>query len=226
MARILCIGAHPDDLEIGMGGTICHLIATGNEVEMLDLTDGEPTPNGTPEIRAREARSAAEVLGAPRRILDMPNRFLQDTIENRKKIAAEIRRVRPDYLFAPWVEDGHPDHIAAGRLVEAARFYAKLTKSDIPGEPCYPLRVLYYFPVHIRLRVEPSFVQDVGPYIEKKERAILCYQSQFTGEAKMKFVNSVLNENRYWGFQGGFDAAEPFYQREIVALKEWPRGYL
>lgn len=225
MARILCIGAHPDDLEIGMGGTICHLIAAGHDVALLDLTDGEPTPNGSPEIRVRESRAAAEVFGAPRVTLDMPNRFLEDSVDNRKTLAAEIRKHRPDYLFAPWVEDGHPDHIAAGRLVEAARFYAKLSKSDIPGEPCYPRRVLFYFPVHIRLRVEPSFLQDVGPYMERKEAAILCYRSQFQGDDKLAFVSNVLNENRYWGFQGGFEAAEPFYQREIVALKAWPDGY-
>lgn len=226
MARILCIGAHPDDLEIGMGGTICHLVAAGHAVHLLDLTDGEPTPIGSHEIRIQESQAAARVLGAPRVTLDLPNRFLFDTVEHRKTIATEIRRIRPDYLFAPWVEDGHPDHIAAGRLVEAARFYAKLTKSDIPGEPWYPVRVLYYFPVHIRLRVGPSFVQDIGPFLEKKKTAILCYASQFQGDVKVAFVENVLVENRYWGFQSGFAAGEPFFQREVVALNAWPEGYL
>ena len=223
--RILCIGAHPDDVEIGMGGTVCSLVAQKHEVRLLDLTDGEPTPHGSPEIRARESQEAARILGAPRKTMDMPNRYLMDTVENRKKIAAEIRTARPEILFAPYPQDGHPDHIAAGQLVEAARFYAKLSKSDIPGEVWYPRRVIFYFPVHIRLRMEPSFVNDVGDFLNTKEEAIRCYKSQFQAGGKEGYIQSVLNENTYWGFQAGCTAAEPFFQREIMALRAWPEGY-
>src|SRR3989304_4534534 len=118
MARILAIGPHPDDVEIGMGGTILALPA---------------------ERRAAEAAGAAHILGVGRRIpLPLPNRMLADTVENRMLLAGVIREVRPDLLFIPYWIDAHPDHVAACALAEAARFYAKLTKTEIPGEPFYP----------------------------------------------------------------------------------------
>ena len=227
--KILAVGAHPDDVEIGMGGTVASLVRQGHDVMILDLTDGEPTPHGSPEIRSTESAEAARILGARRKTLGMPNRFLVDTIENRKVIAAEIRAFKPDYLFAPYPADAHPDHIAAGELAQAARFYAKLTKSDIPGEPCFPQRLISYFPVHVRLRIEPSFINDISDFMEIKEAAIRCYQSQFQG-SKTDYIEIIMNENRYWGFQAGYQAgfkgAEPFSQQELPALKSWPAGYV
>lgn len=220
------MGAHPDDLEIGMGGTIRSLVERGHPVFLLDLTDGEPTPHGDPQTRRKEAAKSAELLGCDRKILEFPNRYLEDSIQNRKIIAAEIRAIRPDYLFAPYPLDAHPDHIAAGELAQAARFYAKLTKSDIPGEPCYPRRLIYYFPVHIRLRIEPSFVVDIGAHLKRKEAAIRCYESQFLRAGKESYIELIINENLYWGFQSGSRAAEPFFQYEIPAFDRWPEGYV
>ena len=221
--NILCIGAHPDDVEIGMGGSVASFADRGNNVLILDLTDGEPTPNGNPEIRSKESKKAAEILGAGRKTLNLPNRYLENTIENRKIIAAEIRIFKPSYIFAPYPVDAHPDHIAAGELAEASRFYSKLTKSDIPGDPWFPLRVIYYFPVHIRLRKEPSFVMDITRTMKKKEQAIQAYVSQFTG--KETLLDNILNENKYWGFQIGCESGEPFFQNEIVGFRSWPDGY-
>ena len=221
--NILCMGAHPDDVEIGMGGSVASMVDRGHNVMILDLTNGEPTPNGSPEIRAAESARSAEILGTKRKTLSMPNRYLENTIENRKILAAEIRFFRPAYIFAPYPVDSHPDHIAAGELAEASRFYAKLTKSDIPGEPWFPKRVIYYFPVHLRLRREPSFVMDISKTIIKKEEAIRAYESQFTG--KEHLLESILNENRYWGFQIGCEAGEPFFQNEAVGFRSWPDGY-
>ncbi len=223
--NFLCIGAHPDDVEIGMGGTAAALSEQGHKVFVLDLTNGEPTPHGTPEIRAAESANSAMILGVDRRTLDMPNRYLTDTIENRKQIAGVIREIQPHYVFAPFPVDAHPDHIAAGELAEAARFYAKLTKSDIEGEPFFPGRVIYYFPVHLRLRQEPSFLNDISSTLSKKEQAIRCYKSQFTAPGKETFIDLILNENKYWGFQAGLGAAEPFFQRELTAFSRWPDGY-
>ncbi|MDH5655901.1 MAG: bacillithiol biosynthesis deacetylase BshB1 [Spirochaetia bacterium] len=221
--NILCMGAHPDDVEIGMGGTVAALAAQGHKVLILDLTDGEPTPKGSPEVRARESKEAAGILQAERITLPLPNRYLENTIENRKVVASEIRKFRPAYIFAPYPEDAHPDHIAAGELAEASRFYAKLTKSDIPGDPFYPQRVIYYFSVHIRLRKEPSFVLDISKYMQQKRDAIECYRSQFEG--KEKLLDHLFNENQYWGFQIGSDAGEPFFQKETVGFRNWPDGY-
>lgn len=208
-----------------MGGTVASLVQKGHELLLLDLTDGEPTPFGSPEIRARESQESVAVLGARRKTLSMPNRFLEDTIENRKTIAAEIRAFRPDYVFAPYFDDAHPDHIAASALVDAARFYAKLTKSDIPGDPFFPKRVIYYYPVHLRLRIQPSFLNDTSATIGIKARAIRCYHSQFEAAGKADLVERFLDENRYWGFQAGCEAAEPFFQKEIPAFS-WPEGYV
>src|SRR3990172_4210531 len=149
MARILAIGPHPDDVEIGMGGTILALLAQGHEVVLCDLTNGEPTPRGTPERRAAEAAGAAHILGVGRRItLPLPNRMLADTVEHRMLLAGVIREVRPDLLFIPYWIDAHPDHVAACVLAEAARFYAKLTKTEIPGEPFYPPRAFHFISTH------------------------------------------------------------------------------
>ncbi|MGH2404117.1 MAG: PIG-L family deacetylase, partial [bacterium] len=114
MARLLAIGPHPDDIEIAMGGTICLLLAQGHEVALCDLTNGEPTPMGTPERRALETVEATRVLGITRRVtLDLPNRSLEHTLDARRKVAEVIREVRPDSLFVPYWIDAHPDHVAA-----------------------------------------------------------------------------------------------------------------
>jgi len=226
MVRILCVGAHPDDVEIGMGGTVASLTARGIGVRILDLTNGEPTPRGSPEKRLEEAGRSAGILGAERRTLEMPNRFLTDSIENRKTLAAEIRDFKPEYVFAPYSKDAHPDHIAASALCIASRFYAKLTKSDIVGAPHFPWRLIHYFPVHVRLRIAPTFLTDISGTIARKHEAIRCYESQFGYDGKEAFIENIINENKYWGFQGGCAAAEPFYQDEIPLMRNWPEGYL
>lgn len=223
--RILCIGAHPDDVEIGMGGSVASFVNQGIEVMILDLTNGEPTPFGSPEIRKKESEKSAEILGVKRSCLNLPNRFLEDTIENRKKIAEVIREFRPEYIFAPYFDDGHPDHIAASKLSDAARFYAKLTKFDIKGEPYYPKRIIYYFPIHIKLRIQPSFIIDISNFLEKKKSAILCYESQFIFSKREYIIESVLLENQYWGLQTNTKAGEPFFQKEIPLFESWPKGY-
>ena len=184
MARFLAIGPHPDDLEIAMGGTICLLLAQGHEVALCDLTNGEPTPIGTPERRAAETVEATRLLGVTQRItLSLPNRYLQDTIEARMMVAEVIREVRPDALFVPYWVDAHPDHVAAAALAEAARFVAKLTKTDMRGEPHYPGRVYHFFSTHYRLHVKPSFIVDISDFLETKMASIAAYASQF-GEAR------------------------------------------
>ncbi len=114
MAELLVIGAHPDDVEIGMGGTIAACVYQGHRVTILDLTDGEPTPMGSTERRRAEGEAAARMLGVERRItLPLPNRYLADTVENRVAVAEVIREVRPEIVFLPYGVDAHPDHVAA-----------------------------------------------------------------------------------------------------------------
>ena len=143
---VLVIAPHPDDAELGMGGAILKFKEEGLAVGVLDLTDGEPTPYGSPAIRAEETTAATAVLGLDwRENLGLRNRFLEPTLDARKQLAEVFRRVRPRWLFAPYWTDAHPDHIAATQLVDAARFWAKLSKSDMSGDPFHPQRIYNYY---------------------------------------------------------------------------------
>src|SRR5690606_24962524 len=112
-------------------------------VLLLDMTNGEPTPYGSPEARQREWTKAAEILGVKRRLLGLKNREVQHTLEARHAVAAVIREHQAQIVFVPFEQDAHPDHRATTRIVEDARFDAKLTKADIPGEPIYPKWLIY-----------------------------------------------------------------------------------
>lgn len=140
MANILVIGPHPDDQEIGMGGTIARLASQGHDVLLVDMTDGSPTPHGDRASRLVEAAAAAEELrgksGNIRRVLlDLPNRTVQHSIEARHKLAGVIRAHQSQIMFMPHAVDAHPDHIATTRIAEDARFDAKLTKIEMPPPP-------------------------------------------------------------------------------------------
>lgn len=219
----LVIAAHPDDAELSLGGTILRLKSEGAKVGILDLTDGEPTPYGSPEIRQQETAKATAVLGIDwRGNLGLQNRLLQPGLQARGLLAGMIRDLRPKFLFAPYWEDSHPDHLAASELIEAARFWAKLTKTDLPGQPHYPQRILYYLAFHLRLNRKPSFVLDVTDFHEKKMQAIQCYDSQFIQgrpTAPPTFLDEIRDRSRYWGWTIGTTYGEPFICREEVGLR-------
>jgi bacillithiol biosynthesis deacetylase BshB1 len=219
----LVIAPHPDDAELGVGGGILLLKSEGARVGVLDLTDGEPTPHGSREIRRRETDAASALLGLDwRGNLGLPNRSLSADLEARARLAGAIRQLRPRCLFAPYWEDAHPDHVAASALVDAARFWAKLTKTDLPGEPHYPQRILYYFSVHLRLHVRPSFILDITPYLEKKLQSIACYHSQFVAgrpTTPPTFLDDLRDRARYWGWTIGAGFGEPFLCREEIGLR-------
>ncbi len=223
MARLLAIGPHPDDVEIAMGGTICLLLAQGHEVVLCDLTNGEPTPMGTPERRVVEAAKAADLLGVRRRVtLDFPNRSLEHTLEARRAVAEVIRDVRPDTLFVPYWVDAHPDHIAAAAIGEAARFWAKLTKTDMRGEPHYPGRVYHFFSSHYNLHVQPSFIVDISPYMDTKMAAVTAYASQFSdARGNTWILDAIRNYARYFGDRIGRTYGEPFVCREEIGVIRW-----
>jgi bacillithiol biosynthesis deacetylase BshB1 len=219
----LVIAPHPDDAELGMGGSILLLQAQGARVGVLDLTDGEPTPHGSPEARRRETEAASAALGlAWRDNLGLPNRRLVADLDARARLAAALRRARPRCLFAPYWEDAHPDHVAASALVDAARFWAKLTKTDLPGEPHYPQKIYYYFSIHLRAHPRPSFVLDVTAHLDGKMRALACYRSQLIEgrpTAAPTLLDDVRDRARYWGWAIGAGYGEPFVSREEVGLR-------
>lgn len=223
MLDILVIAPHPDDAELGMGGAIVKLIAEGLQVGVLDLTNGEPTPHGSLELRARETAAASKILGLTwRENLGLPNRSLEATLENRAKLAEVFRRTRPRWLFAPYWIDAHPDHVAATELVEAARFWSKLTKSDLAGEPFHPERIFNYYCVHLKMVPQPAFVLDITAELELKLAAIRTYESQFiTGRLTEPptFLDQLRDEAAFWGKSIGRPYGEPFTCREPLGLK-------
>lgn len=219
---LLVIAPHPDDAELGAAGAILKFKAEGAKVGVLDLTDGEPTPFGSPERRAEETRAATAILGLDwRGNLGLPNRALEPTLAARRELAIVIRRLRPRWLMAPYWVDAHPDHVAATELVEAARFWAKLTKTDMPGEPWHPQRIFHYFCIHLRQSIQPAFILDITPYWEQKLAAIRCYASQFLEGRPQEpptFLDQLRDEAAYWGKLIGRRYGEPYQCREPIGL--------
>lgn len=220
---MLVIAPHPDDAELGMGGTIIKMLQQGWRVGVLDLTSGEPTPHGSPEIRQRETVVATEILQLTwRDNAGLPNRSLEPTLAARAKLAGIIRMTRPRWLFAPYWEDAHPDHVAATALIEAARFWAKLTKTDLPGEPFHPERLYYYYCIHLRQAIQPHFIVDISDQWDKKLASITAYDSQFiTGRSQETptMLDRFRDDAAYWGRLIQRRYGEPFATREPVALR-------
>jgi bacillithiol biosynthesis deacetylase BshB1 len=219
---VLVVSPHPDDAEIGVGGTILSLRDRGVSVGVVDLTNGEPTPMGTPEKREKEWKEASKILNLSwRGCLYLPNRYLFDSKENRIKLAEVIRKLKPKVLFAPYFVDAHPDHIACSRIVEGARFYAKFTKTDMEGEPHYPRWLFYYLASHLRLHFQPSYLVDISPYFSQKMKAIFAYKSQFGYGDREKFLADYLEStNGYFGRLMGVRYAEPFFSHEPVGIRD------
>ena len=218
--RFLCVAPHPDDAELGMGGTLITLKKQGHEVTICDTTNGEPTPKGSPETREKEWTKAAEVMGVPRVNLRLKNREVQHTLDARHRLAAVIRDVRPHVMFIPYFPDAHPDHIAVHRIATDARFDAKLTKSGIAGEPWHPKRVIQYYCTHLRTHIVPTFCVDVSDVFDQKLRACAAYESQGLagGEGSGNLTQYVRDLHAYFGGRVGCAYAEPFYSDELIGL--------
>jgi N-acetylglucosamine malate deacetylase 1 len=223
MLDILVVAPHPDDAELGMAGAIMKFVSEGLRVGILDLTSGEPTPHGSLEIRARETAAATKILGIEwRENLDLPNRSLEPTLENRAKLAGVFRQQRPQWIFAPYWVDAHPDHTAATELVDGARFWSKLTKTDLPGDPFHPRRIYNYYCIHLKQAIQPAFVLDISDSWDAKIAAIRCFESQFiTGRPTESptLLDGLRDEAAYWGKAIGCRYGEPFTCREPLGMK-------
>lgn len=218
----LVVAPHPDDAELGMGGTIMKMVEQGMRVGILDLTSGEPTPHGSETIRRRETESATRILNVCwRGNAGLPNRSLQATLENRELLASYFRVLRPRWIFAPYWEDAHPDHLAATQLTEAARFWAKLSKTQMPGERFHPERIYYYYCIHLRLAVSPNWIVNISEQWERKLAAIGCYESQFINgrpSEKPTLMDRFRDDAAYWGKLINRNYGEPFATKEPLAL--------
>jgi bacillithiol biosynthesis deacetylase BshB1 len=221
MLDILIISPHPDDAEMGMGGSILAFKDKGLKVGVLNLTNGEPTPFGSVEKRIKEAESSSKFLNLDyMEILNFPNRYLMDSIEVRIEVAKRIRKFKPKVLFIPYFIDAHPDHISTSHIGTASRFYAKLTKVDWEGEPHYPKRIIYYFSNHLKFQYPVSFTIDITNYINKKLKLVEIYESQFSH--RIEEVKEWLKlKARYFGNLSSVEYAEPFFSYEIISLKEF-----
>lgn len=182
---VLAFGAHPDDIELTVGGTLSKIARAGHRAVAVDLTQGESGTRGTASLRLRESEKAARVLGlAGRDNLGMPDAGLELTLENRRAVAAAICAWRPEIILAPWVEDLHPDHATAGQIVRAAMFDARLKKLAGPEGPWFT-RMLLHYPC--RQYYAPTFVVDVTSEYPRKRKAFQAHRSQMGGKGKKEF---------------------------------------
>lgn len=236
---ILAIAAHRDDVEQTCGGTLLKAAQRGQHTGILDLTQGEMGTRGTAEDRAHEASDAAKILGVQwRHALDIPDGRVENTWENRLKVAAAIRETRPRVVILPYWKGRHPDHYTASILGYEACFLAGLAKLSLsprpsalsqksPGTnqsealaPHRPFKIIY---ATLYYDIRPSFVVDIGEQFESKFASILAYKTQFSNQEAGKDLFPAHEEirtrvdamARFYGMLGGVTHAEPFLQKEV-----------
>lgn len=240
---ILAIAAHRDDVEQTCGGTLLKAAQRGQHTGILDLTQGEMGTRGTADDRAREADDAAKILGVSwRRALDLPDGRVENTWQNRLKVASVIRETRPRVIILPYWKGRHPDHYTASVLGYEACFLAGLAKLDpqkaLSSQPSAvsngpeprprttglaphrPFKIIY---ATLYYDIRPSFVVDISGQFEGKFASILAYKSQFSDQEAGKDLFPAHDEiharveamARFYGMLGGVTYAEPFLQKEV-----------
>lgn len=230
---ILATGAHPDDVELGCGGTLAKLIAEGKTVAILDLTQGELGTRGTNVTRAQEAAEAVKILGiADRTNLKMKDGFILNTEEFQLQIVQMIRKYQPEIVLANSIEDRHPDHAKASKLVSDACFLSGLLKietslDNIPQKPWRPKQIFNYIQWK---HITPDFVVDISSFMDKKIEACLAYKTQFydpdstepmTPIASKDFLESLTYRAQDLGRLSGVDYAEGFTSEKLLAFKNF-----
>jgi bacillithiol biosynthesis deacetylase BshB1 len=222
-ADIIVFGPHPDDIEIGLGGSIASHSDDGYAVGLCDLTLAELSSNGTPEQRRREADAATRVLGAAwRENLGWPDGGITPTPDLIRSAVDVIRRHRPRALAIPYWDDRHPDHRAASEVLSIAAFRSGLRRYETGEAPWRADWVCYYF---INDSAPPSFVIDVSAHYERKRRALACYASQFapagngaveTRLTSTTFQQLIESRDAQFGALAGVNFAEGLIVREPV----------
>lgn len=222
MMHMLAFGAHPDDVEIGMGGTIAKYAQQGYDIGICDLTLAELSSNGTIHTRQQEAKRAADILGVRTRIqLQLPDRGLTIQKEHIDPIVTVIRTYRPRIVFAPYWEDRHPDHGQCAKLVEEAVFSATIRRY---GElPPHRVQAVYFYMINGFHR--PQFVIDISDTIDKKLASLRAYESQFermSGSVDTPLTNgyieTVESRERLFGKEVGVSFAEGFISKKPLIL--------
>jgi bacillithiol biosynthesis deacetylase BshB1 len=229
-ADVLAIAAHRDDVEQTCGGTLLRLNSLGVTTAILDLTQGEAGTRGTADERAAEAAEAALILGVSHReALDIPDGRVENTFENRLKIVAVLRRLRPRVVILPYWTGRHPDHYTTATLGYEACFLSGLARleagnlrSASPGAqpPHRPFKIVY---ASLYADVRPSFVVDITPFVEGRHRALMAYRSQYANQSagsglfvpEEEIRERTFAEARRYGTLAGVRYAEPFVQKEV-----------
>jgi len=239
---VLALAAHRDDVEQTCGGTLLKAAQRGQRTGILDLTQGEMGTRGTAEERAKEAADAAKILGISwRRALDLPDGRVENTWENRLKVATVIRETRPRVLILPYWKGRHPDHYTASILGYEACFLAGLAKLDLrPGTsdlgqndprsgdslpPHRPFKIIY---ATLYYDIRPTFVVEITDQFEGKFASIMAYSSQFSDQEAGKDLFPAHDEirarvaamARFYGMLGGVTYAEPFLQKEVGLVED------
>lgn len=231
---LLAMAAHRDDVEQTCGGTLLKMAQRGYRTGILDLTQGEMGTRGTAEDRAREAAEAARILEVSfRHALDIPDGRVENTWENRLKIARVIRRQRPRVVILPYWQGRHPDHYTCSTLGYEACFLAGLSKlqldpagqesasdQDWNKRPHRPFKIIY---ATLYYDIRPTFVVDITDQFEARLESIYAYKSQFTDQdagksdfpAHAEIRNRVATTAGFYGMLAGVKYAEPFLQKEV-----------
>ena len=226
---ILAIAAHRDDVEQTCGGTLLRSAAMGLRTGILDLTQGEAGTRGSAAERAAEAAAAAKILRvAWRQALDLPDGGIDNTPENRGKIARVLRQLRPRVVILPYWQGRHPDHYKTATLGYEACFLAGLAKLDAETAPHRPYKILY---ASLYADVRPSFVVEITDWMEQRLQALLAYRSQYGNQSAGQglFVpEEEIRERtfalaRTYGLLAGVRYAEPFVQKEVGLVEDLMR---
>lgn len=222
---VLIFGAHPDDVECGVAGTALLLHQQSVKFAIVDLTKGEMGSRGTVEQRIREAEKAAEFLGASvRENLDLGDTALEDSLDSRRRVASVIRKYQPQIVLAPYWDDLHSDHVAAGEMVHNSVVYCSLAKLDDPNPPHKPQLFLYYL---LHKYHQPTFIVDISDVFAKKVQAIQCYESQFSKTASEygvvpvgigDYLFHLESRNRYFGSLANIRFGEPLVSDQPLRL--------
>jgi bacillithiol biosynthesis deacetylase BshB1 len=237
-ADVLAIAAHRDDVEQTCGGTLLRMASRGLRTAILDLTRGEAGTRGTAEDRATEAAEAAKLLGVRwREALDLPDGAVENTLENRSKIARIVRLLRPRVVILPYWQARHPDHAIVATLGYEACFLAGLSKAPAVKAPAYsvepesvpevaslpphrPFKIVY---ASLYADVRPSFIVDITPFIEQRQASLMVYRSQYANQAagsglfvaEEEIRERTFAEARHYGLLAGVRYGEPFVQKEV-----------
>lgn len=224
---VIAVGAHPDDVEIGCGGTLARMVQQGYRVGIIDLTDGEPTPlSPGPEVRLKEAQEAARILGVHvREILTLPNRRLFDSFEARIELAKVFRRYRPRLVMgiADRTPLASPDHWQAMQITDAAVFYSRLCKWDdvFDGLPVHRIQRQIWYPLGLQTLNHPAgggaFVSDISATLAIKLASIRAYQTQFPPD-KDRVFRLVEGQGHMLGASAGFEAGELLISSTTLGL--------